>query len=229
MRRYAAVLLDVDGTLVDSNDAHAHAWTETFAEHGLDVSWSRVRRLIGMGGDRLIEEITGLPPGSRENAALGERRSELFRERWIHTARPLVGTRALVLRLRAEGYAYAIASAARSEELVPLLELADVADLCEVATTSSDVERSKPAPDIVEAALARLPAERQRTIMLGDTPYDLQAARGAGIDLLGVTTGGWSAEGLAGAVAVYNGPADLLARWDRSPLARLPAGASIAP
>ena len=219
MRRYAVVLLDVDGTLVDSNDAHAHAWVEALADHDLEVAFERVRRMIGMGGDRLIEDVGGPARGTKQNEQLGTHRSKVFRERWLRHVTPLRGARELVLRLRTEGYRYTIASAARDEELGALLEIADLVDLCELATTSSDVERSKPDPAIVEAALAQLlGAERSRAVMIGDTPYDLRAARGAGVDLIGVTSGGWSAEHLSGAVGIFTGPADLLARWHASPL-----------
>src|SRR5262245_1700932 len=106
MRRYAGVLLDVDGTLVDSNDAHAHAWLDVFAAHGAQVSLEWVRRLIGMGGDRLIEEVMRIPGDSPLAKQITEERSRLFREHWLDAVRPLVGPRALVLRLRMEGYAY---------------------------------------------------------------------------------------------------------------------------
>lgn len=218
MRRYQAVLLDVDGTLVDSNDAHAHAWVEAFAERDLEVAWSQVRRMIGMGGDRIVETLTGLPRDSKENEQIGARRSELFRERWLHTVTPFPRTRDFMLLLRSEGYHYAIASAARGEELSALLEIADIADLCEIATTSSDVEESKPEPDIIEAALARLPVARHRTVMIGDTPYDLQSARGANVDMIGVTTGGWTRDALGTCVGIFAGVADLWARWSESPL-----------
>lgn len=206
MRRYEAVLLDVDGTLVDSNDAHAQAWVEALGNHGYDLALSRARMLIGMGGDKLIELVTGIPAGSKRNAQISHDRSELFREKWLRAVRPLVGSRELVLRLRAEGYKYAIASAAKDEELGPLLEIADIADLVPVRTTSSDVDRSKPDPDIIEAAFGRLMAERSRTVMVGDTPYDVRAGKAASIDVIAVTTGGWSVEALAGAAFVFTGP-----------------------
>jgi HAD superfamily hydrolase (TIGR01509 family) len=206
MRRYEAVLLDVDGTLVDSNDAHAQAWVEALAKHGHEIAVARARSLIGMGGDKLIELVTGIPAGSKDNERISHDRSELFRERWLRAVRPIVGSRELVLRLRAEGYQYAIASAAKAEELQPLLEIADIADLVPIRTTSSDVDRSKPDPDILEAAFARLMAERSRTVMVGDTPYDVRAGKAASIDVIAVTTGGWSVEALAGAVAVFTGP-----------------------
>ncbi|MEO8703961.1 MAG: HAD family hydrolase [Kofleriaceae bacterium] len=213
MRRYAAVLLDVDGTLVDSNDAHAHAWVEAFAKRDLDVDFARVRKLIGMGGDRMVELIAELPRGSRDNEKLGKLRSKIFREHWLAKVKPLAGARELLLRLRAEQYMYVIASAAQADELEPLLELAGISDLCELRTTSSDVEASKPDPEIIEVALAKLPCDRSRAVMLGDTPYDLEAARGAGVDFLGVTSGGWSHEALSGAVAIRTGPASMLAEW----------------
>lgn len=221
MRRYAGVLLDVDGTLVDSNDIHAHAWVEAFADRDIEVDYSRVRRLIGLGGDRLIEEIVpGAPRGSRENARIGKARAKCFLEKWLHRITPFVGTRELVLRLRAEGYQYAIASAALADELEPLLELAGIADLCDRRTTSSDVEESKPSPLAVEAGLACLSVERSRIVMLGDTPYDVEACRGANVDIVAFTSGGWSHDALAGAVGIYAGPGDLLAHWDESPLGR---------
>jgi HAD superfamily hydrolase (TIGR01509 family) len=216
MRRHAGVLLDVDGTLVDSNDAHAHAWAEAFAEAGMDVPYARVRSLIGMGGDKLIATIAG------EHAPknLSERRSEIFRERWLAHVKPLRGARELLLRLESEQYAWILASAAKKDELDGILRVAGLADLCgpERRTTSSEVEASKPDPDVIEVSLRKLGVERSRAVMLGDTPYDVEAARAAGVDLIAFTTGGWSREALAGAVAVYDGPADLLASWDDSPL-----------
>lgn len=189
MLRYSAVLLDVDGTLVDSNDAHTHSWVETFAEHGLDVPYSRIAAMIGMGGDRIIEVVAGLPRDTRANARLGEQRSENFRERWLSRVRPFPGVRDFVQRLHRTGYRLALATAARAEELGPLLALADLTDVIEAAASSSDVESSKPAPDIVEAALAAAPGEhnRARTVLVGDTVYDALAARHAGIDFLHIT------------------------------------------
>lgn len=217
MRRYQVVLLDVDGTLVDSNDAHAHAWVEALAAGGHDVDFTRVRGLVGMGGDRLVETLTGLAPDSKQTKRLSERRAELFRERWLCAVRPLPGSRALVLRLRREGYAYALASAARGDELAPLLELADIADLVPTRTTSDEVHASKPDPEIIEAALAKLYGERSRAVMIGDTLYDARAARGAGVAFIGVTSGGWSAEALAGAAYIFAGPADLAANFPSDP------------
>jgi phosphoglycolate phosphatase-like HAD superfamily hydrolase len=219
VRRYRGVLLDVDGTLVDSNAAHAHAWEAAFARAGFDVGFARIRPLIGMGGAQLIEQLTSLPSSHRTHRAIARYRGEIFRAQWLPRIGPLLGARQLVLRLGHAQYRYAIASSAQAEELEPLLAIADIADLCELRTTASDVERAKPAPDVIEAALAKLGVERSQVVMIGDSPYDVAAARTARVDTIGVTTGGFTAEQLAGAVAVFDGPAGLLAAWDRSPLA----------
>lgn len=210
MARFRGVLLDVDGTLVDSNDAHAHAWVAALAKFHYDISFARARQLIGMGGDRLVEEITGLARDSAKNERIGAARSEIFVDDWLRTVRPIQGARKLVLRLRADGYQFALASAAKDAELAPLLEIADIADLVGTRTTSSDVDESKPAPDTLEAALAKLHSvERSRAVMVGDTPYDVLAARAANIAIIGVTCGGWSASALSGAIEIASGPAEL--------------------
>jgi HAD superfamily hydrolase (TIGR01549 family) len=214
MRRYQAVLLDVDGTLVDSNVAHAHAWAEAFAERGVEIDAERVLRLIGMGGDRVIELVTG-----RHDKRFAERRSKLFRERWLRHVKPLLGARELLLQLRREGYQYVLASAAQADELEAVLGQTGLADLCELRTSSSEVAASKPDPASIEAALRKVDVDRSRVVMLGDTPYDLQATRAASVDLIAFTSGGWSYDALAGAVAIYAHPAALVAAWAASPLA----------
>ncbi len=217
-RRYAAVLLDVDGTLVDSNDAHANAWVEVLARHDIEVAFPQVRRLIGMGSDRLLEMVAGLPRDSRKSAKISDERSELFRERWLRSVKPILGTRALVLRLRREGYQLAIASAAHDQDLRPLLEIADIADLIDPREKPDKPDESKPHPDAIEVALRRIDVDRSRAVMIGDTPYDIEAARAANVDTIGFSTGGYTREALAGAIAVYAGPSQLLAAWDESPL-----------
>ena len=218
MRRYAAVLLDVDGTLVDSNDAHAHAWVEALARHGVEVSFERVRRMIGMGGDRVVEEAAGWSREGREVQALQDEHAAIFAERWLRMVTPIDGARELVLRLGQEGYQIALASAAHEDELRSLLEIADIADLIDARARPPKPEASKPDPATIEAALSRVDVERSRVVMIGDTPYDVEAARAAHVDVIGFSTGGYSAEALAGAIAVYRGPSDLLARWAESPL-----------
>lgn len=222
MRRYAAVLLDIDGTLVDSNDAHANAWVETFGKHGHDVSYLRVRRMIGMGGDRVIAEIMG-DVSERTEKKLEEECAERFVDKWLATVKPLERTRELILQLRREGYSITLASAAHPDALHGLLRIADIDDLIGHEVPPKPAH-SKPHPATIDSALTRVDADRSRVVMIGDTPYDVQAGRAAAVDVIGVTTGGYSVEALAGAVAVYDGPADLLARWSESPLGqRFPA------
>ncbi|MGE0401872.1 MAG: HAD family hydrolase [Kofleriaceae bacterium] len=209
MIAFRTYLLDVDGTLVDSNDIHAAAWSEVLTAHGHAIEPARVRPYIGMGGDRLIEELTGIARGSAQNKAIGEERGRLFLDTYVSRVRPIPGARELLLALRERGHAYAIASAAKDEELEPLLGIAGIKDLVTVRTSSSDVDESKPDPEIIEAALTKLGAPTDGAVMVGDTPYDVQAARRAGIACIGVTTGGWTTRELAGCTAVFSSIAEL--------------------
>jgi phosphoglycolate phosphatase-like HAD superfamily hydrolase len=218
MRRYSAVLLDIDGTLVDSNDAHAHAWVEILAKHGIEVAFARVRRMIGMGGDRLIAEITGWPLGQKKTRKLQDEHAAVFAERWLRHVTAIEGARELVLQLRRDNYEVALATAAHEDVLRPLLEIAGIADLMDAKAKPPKPPASKPDPAAIEVALSQLDADRSRVVLIGDTPYDVEASRAASVDVIGFTTGGYGAEALAGAIAVYRGPSDLLARWDGSPL-----------
>jgi HAD superfamily hydrolase (TIGR01509 family) len=215
-----AILLDVDGTLVDSNDAHAAAWVEALAKHGYQVPFERVRGLIGKGGDKLLPEVTGLDDESDQAQAILKDRTQLFLSRFLPQVRPFAQVRALLERFERDDYRLVVASSAKAKELEGLLERSGVADLIETETSSDDAENSKPDPDIVQAAVAKLRLPPREAIMLGDTPYDVEAARRAGVAIVGVRCGGWDDEGLRGALAVYDSPADLLARYDDSPFAR---------
>jgi HAD superfamily hydrolase (TIGR01509 family) len=214
-----AVLLDVDGTLIDSNDAHARAWVDAGAEFGQRIAFDDVRWLIGMGGDKVLPRLTGLEEDSEEGSRLLERRGEIFRERYLPALRALPGAAELVERLDREGLRAVVATSASETDLKALLEQAGLTSLLERSTNSDDADESKPSPDIVEAALAQAGVPAAQAVMLGDTPYDVAAAQRAGVRILAVTCGGWSAEELDGAAAVYADPADLLRRWDQSLLA----------
>ncbi len=219
-----AVILDVDGTLVDSNDAHAHAWVEAFAEHGITVPFDRVRRAIGMGGDKLMPHVAGIEEDSSVGEAISGRRAAIFKAKYLPGLHPFPRVRELLERFRAAGLTLGVASSAKKDELQPLLEIAGVSDLIPSRTSSDDAERSKPDPDILQAALRLVGVPRERTIMLGDTPYDVEAARRAGLSIVAVECGGWSAEDLRGAAAVFPSPAALLARYEDSPFAPLSSG-----
>ena len=214
------VIFDIDGTLVDSNDAHAESWVETFAEADYDVPFEVVRPLIGMGADKLLPKTVGLRHDSEAGKKLIKRRSEIFREKYLPHLRALPGSRALVQRVRSDGLKAIVATSAKDEELQGLLKAAEVADLMEEKATASDAKRSKPDPDIVKAAIAESGIPSDNLVMIGDTPYDIEAAARATVRAVAFRSGGWSDEKLEGAVEIYDGPADLLARYDSSLLGR---------
>ena len=216
-----AVILDVDGTLVDSNDAHARAWVGAFHQHGITVPFENVRRAIGMGGDKLMPHVAGIQEDSELGEQIGRARSQIFKTQYLPYISAFPRVRDLVERFREDGFIITVASSAKEDELQPLLEVAGVTDLIAASTSSDDADRSKPDPDIVQAAIARAGCERVRTIMLGDTPYDVEAAARARIEVVGLECGGWPRHELAGAAQVFASPADLLASYEQSVFARL--------
>jgi HAD superfamily hydrolase (TIGR01549 family) len=212
------VLLDVDGTLLDSNDAHARAWIDALSEEGFNVEPQHVRDRIGKGGDKLLLELTGLGEASPRGKRIADRRQAIFKERYLADCRPFPEVRPFVERMKREGLRLVVATSASKEELDDLLAAANVSDLLQQKTTSDDAERSKPDPDILEAAIRRAELPRALLVMLGDTPYDVQAARRADMRAIAVRSGGWGENDLKGAVATYADVAELLARYDESPL-----------
>ncbi len=214
------VIFDIDGTLVDSNDSHAQSFVDAFAEAGYEVPFDVVRPLIGMGADKLLPKTIGIRHDSEGGKKLLARRSQIFRQKYLPSLKPFPGSRALVLRVRADGLKPIVATSAKDEELKHLLEAADVNDLMEERATASDAKRSKPDPDIVDAAVEESGVANVDLIMIGDTPYDVEAATRAGVRSIAFRSGGWSDDSLKGAVAIYDGPADLLAHYDSSPLGR---------
>jgi HAD superfamily hydrolase (TIGR01509 family) len=210
------VIFDIDGTLVDSNDAHAQSWVDTFAEAGYDVPFEVVRPLIGMGADKLLPKTIGIRHDSEEGKRLTKRRSEIFREKYLPHLRPLPDARDLVLRVREDGLKAIVATSAKDEELKGLLKAAGVEDLMEEKATASDAKRSKPDPDILEAAVEESGISPKHLVMIGDTPYDVEAAARADVRAIAFRSGGWDDASLKGAVQIYDGPADLLAHYDES-------------
>ena len=207
------VVFDVDGTLIDSNGAHAQAWRQALLEHGCAVKLEDVRRLIGMGGDKLLPAIAGVEESSKRGKAMAARKAELFAAA-LHTLRPTDGSRALLEYLRAQGIDLVVATSAGDDEMRALLAQAGVDDLFVAHTTKDDASASKPDPDIVQAALSRAGARPESTVMVGDTPYDIEAAARTGIPAVALRCGGyWTDEDLRGAVGIFDDPAALLARW----------------
>jgi HAD superfamily hydrolase (TIGR01509 family) len=213
-----AAILDVDGTLVDTNYHHALAWYRAFREQGIVLPVWRLHRHVGMGGDKYVEAVAG--------EAVEERLGERLRERWeeifdglIDEVEPLAGARELVHDLKQRGRAVVLASSAIDDHLEHFLDLLDARRVVDGWTTKDDVEESKPSADLVEAGLAK--AGTRDAVMLGDTPWDCEAARKAGIETVALLTGGFSEQELvdAGAVAVFHSLEQLRERLDDTPLA----------
>jgi HAD superfamily hydrolase (TIGR01509 family) len=215
---YEVVILDIDGTLVDSNDAHANAWVDAFRESGIEVPYEKVRRLIGKGGDKLMPEVSGIEEDDPRGKKLAERRAEIFKEKYLPTLKPFPAVRELMEALVAKNLRLVVATSAKKEEVGPLLKIANVTDLIDKKTSSDDAENSKPDPDIVAAAVKRAKVSPNKAVMIGDTPYDIEAARGAGVACIAFRCGGWGDKDLGKAIAVYDGAAELLAGLAESPL-----------
>lgn len=220
MPRPHAVILDVDGTLLLSNEAHARAFVEAARELGFPgAPFEEILRMIGMGGDKLIPRAFGFSAESEEGQALEERKGEIFRTLLVDDLLPTPGVRPLLERFRSDGLRRVVATSAKEEDLQMLLRRAGVEDLIDDCTSSSDVDRSKPDPDVVEQALELAGEPAELVVMVGDTPYDAEAARRAGVRFVGVRTGGWDEAAFTGAAGVYDDPADLLRHYEQSPFA----------
>ena len=205
------VLFDVDGTLTDSNDAHARAWVDALGEAGFTVPFERVRPLIGLGADRLLPELDlGLTAGDEPGATIVKRRREIFLATYLPTVRGLPGSRELLQRLRDDAYRCIVASSASEHELQPLLDIAQVDGLFEHAMKPEEVDASKPAPDIVLAALAWSKTAPERAVMVGDSRYDVEAANKAKVPVIALRCGGSGPRDLEGAAAIFDDPAALL-------------------
>lgn len=217
-----AILFDVDGTLIDSNDAHARAWHDAFSEAGYAVPIDSVRPLIGMGADTLVPALVpGLCADEGTGHTIGERRKTLFRDRYLPGLLPTRGARELIAALKERGFTVGIATSAQSDELHALLKAAQVDDLIDLAADAGDARAGKPDPNIVDAALAKAGVAPRNALLIGDTPYDVEAAKRAGMAAIALRCGGSSDETLRGAVAIYDDPAQLLESLESSPLATI--------
>jgi HAD superfamily hydrolase (TIGR01509 family) len=218
-----AIIFDVDGTLVDSVDLHARAWHDAFLEYGRDIRYQDVRYQIGKGGDQLMPVFFSTDELRRFGEEMQKRRTRLYRERYMSRVRAFPGVRPLFERIKRDAKRIALASSADPEEFGANLKLLGVGDLLDGATSSQDAERSKPFPDIFEAALAKLDGvTAAEAIAVGDTHYDAIAAGQIGLGTIGVLCGGFPEEDLreAGCVEIWKDPADLLANYERSAVFR---------
>ena len=218
-----AVIFDIDGTLVDSVDLHAEAWQVALERFGKKVSFAEVRRQIGKGGDQLMPVFLSQREMEKFGEELEQYRSKLFKKEYLPRVTAFPGVRQLFERIRQDQKRIALASSAKGDELKTYKTIAGIDDLIEAETSSDDAERSKPYPDIFEAALAELgDVAPDKILVIGDTPYDAQAAGKANLRTVGLMCGGWNEEELrqAGCIAIYRDPADLLSRYDDSPICR---------
>jgi membrane protein len=216
-----AVFFDLDGTLVDTNQLHVDAWVQAFADAGHRIEPERIAGQIGKGADNLVPALL---PGADEATAeaLGEAHGRIFKDRYLHTAAPFPQAHALVARVHASGRLVALASSAGKEELDHYQQLLDLAGLVDVVTTIDDVEHSKPAPDIFAVALKKAgDIAAADVVVVGDSPFDMEGARRCGMTAVAVRSGGFDDAALskAGAAAIYDDVAELLARFDGSLLA----------
>lgn len=217
-----AAIFDIDGTLVNSVDLHAKAWQAAFRKFGKDVPFDAVRRQIGKGADQLLPEFFSKAELDRFGEALDRYRGALFKDEYLPHVRAFPRVRELFERIRRDGIRIALASSAKKDELEDYKKIARIEDLTEAETSSGDVDRSKPHPDVFAAARDRLGhLDRDKIIVVGDTPYDAEAAGKIGLITIGLLCGGWNEQDLraAGCISIYRDPADLLAGYDDSPLA----------
>jgi HAD superfamily hydrolase (TIGR01549 family) len=214
-----AALLDVDGTLIDTNYQHALAWYRAFRHHGIVLPVWRIHRSIGMGGDQLVPALVGEETDREKGDEIRETRDMLYQE-LIDEIEPFHGSHELIAELKDRGLRVVLASSSPEDELDHYLGLLDARELADAWTTKDDVEATKPAPDLVRAALDK--AGTEEALMIGDTRWDVEAAAKAGIETICVITGGWSHQELrdAGAVAVFESVDELRKRLDETPLVR---------
>jgi len=218
-----AVLFDVDGTLVDSNYLHIYAWMRAFDAEGVRTDAWRIHRCIGMDGSTLVRTLSG-DAGQDVVDRLKERHSEYYQES-SHLLAPLPGARDLIRRIADLGLQVVLATSAPGDELEKLRKVLDCDDVISEITSSEDVDTAKPQPDIVQVALQRAGVDVHDAVFVGDAVWDCEAARRARLTSIGVLSGGVSRGELteAGAVAVFEDPADLLAHLDESPIGSLAA------
>jgi HAD superfamily hydrolase (TIGR01509 family) len=214
----AAAILDVDGTLVDTNYHHAIAWYRAFRQHEIVLPVWRIHRHIGMGGDQLVEALTDERTERERGDDVRAAETDLYLE-LIEEVEPFEGARQLIADLKERGHAVVLASSAKAEEIEHYIDLLDARDLADAWTTSADVEATKPEPDLVRAALARADSGADGAVMVGDTPWDVKAAAAAGVSTIAVRTGGFSLDELegAGAGAVFESIEELRRRLDETP------------
>lgn len=216
----AIAILDIDGTLVDTNYQHAIAWYRAFRRHGIILPVWRIHRHIGMGGDQMIAALTDERTENELGETLRDTEKDVYSE-LIDEVEPMEGARDLISELGERSHLVVLASSAKEEEVEHYLDLLDARELADAWTSSADVESTKPAPDLVHSAVEKIGGSTDDAVMIGDTPWDVKAAERAGVGTLAVLTGGFAIEELreSGARDVFESVAELRSALDRTPLA----------
>jgi phosphoglycolate phosphatase-like HAD superfamily hydrolase len=209
-----AFIFDIDGTLLDSNDAHARCLQQGFAEVGYSFEFQQIRSLIGMGLDQIIPRLTALSPESPTGKKIAEVKDRCF-SHVFDMIRPFPRATELVATLHRRGYLVTVATSASGDDLKKFLKKLEIEDYLIQPASSDDADQSKPHPDLIQAALRNLKLPPEATLMVGDTPYDITAAERAGVRTLALRTGGWSDDSLHRALAIYDHPAQLLEAIER--------------
>jgi HAD superfamily hydrolase (TIGR01549 family) len=214
-----AVIFDVDGTLTDSVDLHATAWQQTFRHFGHSIPFDKIRSQIGKGGDQLLPFFLSKNEVDAKGEEIEKYRGDLFKKEFLQKVKAFPKVRDLFERLAADGWKLALASSAKKDELKIYEDICRISDLLHTKTSSDDAEQSKPHPDIFNAAMKRLGhVAPEDCIVVGDSPYDAEAAGKAGIRAVGFLSGGFPEEDLlkAGCEVLYQSPADLLQKYVQS-------------
>ncbi|HXG85913.1 MAG TPA: HAD family phosphatase [Pyrinomonadaceae bacterium] len=218
-----AVIFDIDGTLIDSVDAHAEAWQKAFKEFGREIQFYELRRQVGKGGDTFLPVFLTKKEIEEFGGKVEERRGEIFKEEFLPDIKPFPKVRELFQKIKADGKRIALASSANADELEAYKKIANVEDLIEEETSADDAKKSKPHPDIFQAVLDKLEdINADEAVIIGDTAYDAEAATAAKVKVVGVLTGGWTRTEMlkTGCVDVYKDVAEIFVNYKDSVLGR---------
>ncbi|MGV2828481.1 HAD family hydrolase [Myxosarcina sp. GI1(2024)] len=215
-----AIIFDLDGTLVDSVDLHAQAWVEAFKQYGYDFSFETLRQQIGKGSEYIIGELLSQSEYEKFYDDISSYRKQYYQEHLLARVRPFPKVRELFEKIEEDGKRIVLASSARQETIEHYKQILKIEDLIESATSTDDVDKSKPEPDIFIAALSKLDGiDKSEVIVVGDSPYDAIAAAKVPLRTIGVLCGGFSEKELteAGCFAIYRDPADMLSKYSQLP------------
>ncbi len=206
MRKVKGILFDIDGTLIDSNDAHVKSWGEAFAESNFEINYDSIRKKIGMGSDHLIPELIKVSKESQLGRTIDKRHGEIFRTKYLPFVKSFPGAKELLQSLKTKGFKLIVASSSSGIDLNEILKIDSLINYFDNLNIPTSDTHSKPDPDIILNALSKGTLNKENAIMIGDTQYDIEAAKRAGVKTIAFTCGGSEVKDLRGAIAIYQGP-----------------------